>query len=401
MSQANEEMYYPVLDEELPGRKNLALGMYVHVPFCSTTCDFCAFYQEKPSKKRMEDYFLGLQAEILRFPPHRSISTIFIGGGTPGLLKSAELERLCSLLRSLDLSQNVEWSVEIAPSEITPEKLSVLKQNGVNRISLGVQTFDSKYMEALGRKHPVQKTFDAYKEIRNIGFRSVNLDLIFGAPGQSIEDWEKDLKQAVALQPDHLSTYCLTFEEDTAMYLRLSNGKASIDSEREAAFYELAWEYLPAHGYNQYEVSNFARLGRACKHNLNTWAMNEWMGYGPSACSQVGGIRRKNLPDIEKWSAGMLGTKLPEFVEVEKLSASDLARDAILFGLRMNAGINLLEIGQRFALSPACFMEVVRFLDRLVEEGLAHGEAGNQYRLSSSGRILADAVAKEIPELDG
>lgn len=185
------------------------------------------------------------------------------------------------------------------------------------------------------------------------------------------------------------------------MYLRLSNGKASIDSEREAAFYELAWEYLPAHGYNQYEVSNFARLGRACKHNLNTWAMNEWMGYGPSACSQVGGIRRKNLPDIEKWSAGMLGTKLPEFVEVEKLSASDLARDAILFGLRMNAGINLLEIGQRFALSPACFMEVGRFLDRLVEEGLAHGEAGSQYRLSSSGRILADAVAKEIPELAG
>ena len=146
-----------------------ALGLYAHVPFCSTTCDFCAFYQERPSKKGIESFFLGLERELERFPGGRDFSTVFIGGGTPGLLSSTQLDHLCGLVRQTGLSTDCEWTVEVAPSEITREKLDVLADGGVNRISLGVQTFDPKMMEALGRKHEVGKISSAYSMIRETG----------------------------------------------------------------------------------------------------------------------------------------------------------------------------------------------------------------------------------------
>jgi oxygen-independent coproporphyrinogen-3 oxidase len=399
VSQTKEEVNKLLVDKVCPGRKNLALGLYLHVPFCSTTCDFCAFYQEKPSKKGISDYFSGLKLEFERFSPDRPLSTIFIGGGTPGLLSADQLFELCTMIGSLDHETGVEWSIELAPSEINPEKLEVLRQGEVNRISLGVQTFDPRFMDALGRRHPVEKVRQAYQWIRQVGFSSVNIDLLFGAPGQSIEDWENDLEQAIELQPDHLSTYCLTFEEDTAMYLRLAEGKVRIDPEREAEFYEFAWDYLPRHGYDQYEVSNYAKSGNTCRHNLNTWGMNEWLGYGPSACTQYFGVRRKNVPDITRWLASLQPGKESEFVEEQFLSSMNLAEDALLFGLRMNQGINIGSIATRFSLQISAFKDVVSFFERLVDEGLAESPSEYAYRLTRAGRIVADAVASEMPDL--
>jgi len=399
VSQAKEEVNKLLVDKVCPGRKNLALGLYLHVPFCSTTCDFCAFYQEKPSKKGISDYFSGLRLEFDRFYPDRALSTIFIGGGTPGLLSADQLSQLCTMISSLNHETGIEWSIELAPSEITPGKLEALRQGGVNRISLGVQTFDPRFMDALGRKHPVEKVRQAYQWIREAGFSSVNIDLLFGAPGQSIEDWENDLVQAIELQPDHISTYCLTFEEDTAMYLRLAEGKVRIDPEREAEFYEFSWDYLPRHGYDQYEVSNYAKPGHACRHNLNTWGMNEWIGYGPSACTQYLGVRRKNIPDITRWLASLQPGKESEFVEEQFLNSKNLAEDALLFGLRMNQGINLGSIATCFSLQMSAFKNVISFFDRLVDEGLAESRDKHSYRLTRAGRMVADAVASELPDL--
>jgi len=399
MNQADEELNTLVLNKELDGRKNLALGIYIHVPFCSTTCDFCAFYQEKPSKNGIESYFRGLKDEFDRFLPNREVSTIFIGGGTPGLLKAEQLDELCSLVSSHDLSPDVEWSIELAPTEITPEKLDVLRQGGVNRISLGVQTFNPKFMDALGRQHPVEKTFEAYRWIREAGFDSVNLDLLFGAPGQSLQDWVDDLAQAVELAPGHLSTYCLTFEEDTAMFVRLSQGKVRIDPEREAEFYEFAWDYLPAHGYDQYEVSNYAKPGHACRHNLNTWAMNEWIGYGPSACTQYQGVRRKNIANLEEWAEGMQPGNQPKFMEQQTLSSTEFAQDAVLFGLRMNQGISIPKIAEQFDVPIAQFSGITNFMNHLLEEGLATQPKTGIYTLTKQGRILSDAIACDLPEL--
>jgi len=399
MNQADGELNNLVLINELDGRKNLVLGIYIHVPFCSTTCDFCAFYQEKPSKIGIESYFCGLRNEFDRFLPNREISTVFTGGGTPGLLKADQLKELCSLVSSYDLSPCVEWSIELAPSEITPEKLDVLSQSGVNRISLGVQTFNPKFMDALGRQHPVEKTFEAYQWIRQAGFDSVNLDLLFGAPGQSLQDWENDLAQAVELAPDHLSTYCLTFEEDTAMFVRMSQGKVKIDPEREAEFYEFAWDYLPKHGYDQYEVSNYAKPGHASRHNLNTWAMNEWIGYGPSACTQYQGVRRKNIANLEDWALGMQPGKQPKFMEEETLSATEFAQDAVLFGLRMNQGISIPKIAEQFDVPIDQFSRITNFMNHLLEEGLATQPKTGIYTLTKQGRILCDAIACDLPEL--
>ena len=379
-------------------KEEIPLGLYLHVPFCSSTCDFCAFYQEKPSKKGRERYFQALEAELSSLSDPRLIRTVFVGGGTPGLLNVKEMKRLGGLVRKVGLDSEYEWTVEIAPSEISFAKLESLAEMGVNRISLGVQTFDDSLMDALGRNHSPDKACRAYDMIREIGFDSVNLDLIFGIPGQSLAQWEDDLKKAVSLSPDHLSTYCLTFEEDTALFVKLSKGQVSRDPEREASFYERAWEFLPAQGFEQYEISNYSLPAKQCLHNLNTWRMHDWIGCGPSACSQFQGLRRRNFSNLEQWSSTWLEDRPMEYEECEALTSFDLARDAILFGLRMNEGICLAEIARSFGLETIEFQPVSVFLNRLEREGLGHWQT-DWFSLTPKGRILADAIALEIPEL--
>ena len=379
-------------------KEEIPLGLYLHVPFCSSTCDFCAFYQEKPSKKGREGYFQALEAELSSLSDPRLIRTVFVGGGTPGLLNVKEMKRLGGLVRKAGLASEYEWTVEIAPAEISFAKLESLAEMGVNRISLGVQTFDDSLMDALGRNHSPDKACRAYDMIREIGFDSVNLDLIFGIPGQSLAQWEDDLKKAVSLSPDHLSTYCLTFEEDTALFVKLSKGQVSRDPEREASFYERAWEFLPAQGFGQYEISNYSLPAKQCLHNLNTWRMHDWIGCGPSACSQFQGLRRRNFSNLEQWSSTWLEDRPMEYEECEALTSLDLARDAILFGLRMNEGICLTEIARSFGLETIEFQPVLAFLNRLEREGLGHWQT-DWFSLTPKGRILADAIALEIPEL--
>ena len=373
------------------------LGLYVHVPFCSTTCDFCAFYQERPSKKGFEQYFFALEKDFEAHPSSQEFSTVFIGGGTPGLLSAEQIEKLCGLIKGAGLNSNCEWSVEVAPNEINHEKVEALLHGGVNRLSLGVQTFNQNFMNALGRNHDVSRALNAYELVRNAGFSSVNVDLLFGAPGQKLCDWQDDLKKAVDLEPDHISTYCLTFEEDTALFAKLSEGKIRIDADREAEFYEWGWEYLPSQGFKQYEVSNYARPGKECRHNLNTWRMNNWIGYGPSASSQYGGKRWKNFANIDQWAKTLLSGEEKGYEEFVELSPVELARDAILFGLRMNDGVSVELVASQFQVDHFLFENVVQFLELLVKEGLAE-KRGQYYSLTQDGRIRCDAIAAEIPE---
>ena len=378
---------------------NIELGLYVHVPFCSTTCDFCAFYQEKPSKKGFEEYFLALEKDFHAHLTDREFSTVFIGGGTPGILSEEQINKLCGLISSNKIKDDCEWTVEVAPNEINHKKLDAFLNGGVNRLSLGVQTLDPVFMKELGRKHDVERAVEAYGEVREAGFDNVNIDLLFGAPGQSLDHWKDDLRKAVDLAPDHLSTYCLTFEEDTALFAKLAKGQIKLDPDREALFYEWAWEYLPDQGYNQYEVSNYAKPGFECRHNLNTWKMNEWIGYGPSASSQFSQVRRKNFSNIEQWAKPLLLSNEQQYEEYTKLSRLEIARDAILFGLRMNQGINLSDISAKFELSINSFDPVVKFLKLLESEGLGVSEK-EYYFLTREGRIRCDAIASEIPELE-
>jgi len=368
------------------------LGLYVHVPFCASTCDFCAFYQTTPTRAGVESYLDSVGRELVLAALRKPVSTVFWGGGTPGLLAPDDLQTLGETVRAACGGTPAEWTVELAPASVTDARLAVLKALGVTRVSLGVQSFVPELLDALGRQHTREQVFRAYERVREAGFASVNLDLMFALPGQNAEAWERDLQTAIALAPDHLSTYCLTFEEDTKLWVKLSKGQVKLDTEHEARLYENTWDTLAAAGYAQYEVSNFARAGHECNHNLNTWRMHEWAGIGPSAAGQHAGLRGANTSDLEKWIAGVArGERMTEDRVV--LTASLLVEDAMVFGLRLNAGVDLAALRARFP--AAGWEEMDGTLERLAGQGLLE-RSGSVVKLTRRGRLLADAVGSEL-----
>ncbi len=369
------------------------LGLYLHVPFCASTCDFCAFYQTTPTAKTVESFLAGIKREANLVVWPRPVTTVFWGGGTPGLLAPDDLRRLGTTVRSvLGGGGPAEWTVELAPASVTAERLAALREIGVTRVSLGVQSFQPSLLDALGRQHTRAQVDRAYERIRAAGFASVNLDLMFALPGQTAEEWAADVRTAVALAPDHISTYCLTFEEDTKLWVKLSEGRVKLDPENEARLYEATWAQLAAAGYAQYEVSNFARPGHACRHNLNTWRMHEWVGLGPSAASQQAGWRGANIADLDLWLAHVAdGERVTE--DRVALTPALLAEDALIFGLRVNAGVDVSAWRERCPGAP--WVAVEALLQRLVDDGLAL-RAGSVVRLTDRGRLLADSVGAEV-----
>jgi len=368
-----------------------ALGLYVHVPFCASTCDFCAFYQTTPTAAGVKQFLSGVEreADLVMWRP---VATVFWGGGTPGLLAPRDLARLAEIVRGRCGGEPQEWTVELAPASVTEERLRVLKDAGVTRVSMGAQSFQPELLDALGRQHTREQIFRAYERIRAVGFRSVNLDLMFALPGQTAGEWAGDVREAVSLRPDHISTYCLTFEEDTKLWLKLSQGRVKLDPEHEAALYEATWSQLAEAGFAQYEVSNFARPRHECLHNLNTWRMNEWIGLGPSAASQHDGWRGGNVADLEKWRANVdAGVRMTE--DRVALTPALLAEDALVFGLRMNAGVDLAPWRARAPEAP--WLAIEDTLATLAANELVLRE-GTSVKLTKRGRLLADSVGAEI-----
>ncbi len=370
------------------------LGLYVHVPFCASTCDFCAFYQTQPTAGSVDLFLQGIAREAALVKWSRPVTTVFWGGGTPGLLAPKDLEKLAGVIRERFAGTPHEWTVELAPASVTVDRLKALKAAGVTRVSMGVQSFQPDLLDALGRLHTVEQVNRAYDRLRTVGFASVNLDLMFALPGQTEAEWAADVREAVSRAPDHLSTYCLTFEEDTKLWVKLSQGRVKLDPEHEARLYEQNWAQLAAAGYEQYEVSNFARPGHACRHNLNTWAMNEWVGLGPSAASQHDGWRGGNIADLDRWQANLSrGERVTE--DRVALTPALLAEDALIFGLRMNAGVDVAHWQARCPSAP--WPAVEELIERFVGEDLAVRN-GTNVRLTDRGRLLADSVGVEMME---
>ncbi len=364
----------------------------MHVPFCASTCDFCAFYQTVPTAGDVKRFLDGIGREADLAGPAGPVTTVFWGGGTPGLLAPADLAKLAEIVRRRCGGTPKEWTVELAPGSVTDARLAALKDAGVTRVSMGVQSFQPALLEALGRQHTVTQIHRAYERVRNAGFRSVNLDLMFALPGQTAAEWAADVREAVSLSPDHLSTYCLTFEEDTRLWVKLSQGRVKIDLEYEAALYRATWSQLADHGYPQYEVSNFARPGHPCLHNLNTWRMNEWIGLGPSAASQHAGVRGSNVADLDQWLAHLeRGERVTE--DRVTLTPELLAEDALIFGLRMNAGVDVAAWQARAPGAP--WPAVEQALANVVEAGLAVRH-GTRVQLTDAGRLVADSVGSEL-----
>jgi oxygen-independent coproporphyrinogen-3 oxidase len=315
--------------------------LYIHVPFCAAKCHYCAFYSEAGSTDKMGAYVDALCAELDQWADRLQPKTIFFGGGTPSLLPAELMGKLLGRIRDrVPLDQLQEWTIECNPSTVTSAKAQLFREHGVNRISMGVQSLDDDLLDKLGRVHSVSAALSSYQKLRDAGFDNINLDLIFGLPGQTMDHWRATLDKVLALQPEHLSTYCLILEEDTEYWQWLQKGLIRPDEELELAMYEMAIDTLKTADYHQYEVSNFARPGRACAHNCAYWRIDDYLGLGPSACSTVGSRRWQNAPDTDRYIAAMNEGNATAIRCVEEEITPELrAAEQAAFGMRMTEGV--------------------------------------------------------------
>ncbi|MDR2677280.1 MAG: coproporphyrinogen III oxidase family protein [Puniceicoccales bacterium] len=358
----------------------------MHVPFCASRCAYCAFYKAVPSRTAIESYLETLKLEWdLRYRGE-PVGTIFWGGGTPSILSARQLETVRRIFPG-PLPALKEWTVECSPLTVTKDRLAAMSDIGVTRISIGVETFDEKFLKLLNRQQTIGQIFGAYELVRNFSF-DINLDLMFSLPGQKLCQWENDLRQAIALDPDHLSTYCLTLEGETPLATRCRNKMLPAEHGGEK-FHRLACELLRTAGYEHYEVSNFARPKKECLHNVHTWQMHDWLGIGPSAASQYNGRRFKNVSDLNQWTFGIRDEN-PCEEDVCTLDENLLAQDAIIFGLRMRKGIRLpksMDISNR----NACLHLFGSWCDKGYME-----YRNDAHYPTERGLLLADALAVEI-----
>lgn len=362
-------------------------GLYVHIPFCDGKCGYCAFYSV-PYDCRLADRLLAaLEKDLLLSRAAGlvpAMATIYIGGGTPSILSAGQLERLCGIIQPCAGKGGVEWTVEINPGSITAEKLAVLVRAGVNRISLGAQSFDDRVLKKLGRRHAAADVLQAVKLILRAGVKNFGLDLIAGVPGFGAKVWRHTLEQAVALAPRHVSVYALTAEEGSRLRGAIGRGEAALlsDDEQLAAL-ALAETVLTAAGYARYEISNYARPGFECRHHCACWRGGEYLGLGPAAASHAGLARWTNRPDLSAYLEALEQGKLPPR-ESDPLNPALKALERIVFGLRMAEGISAETAGH--------YESVLRDLER---KGLTVF-SGTRWSLTARGRQVADAVAVEL-----
>jgi oxygen-independent coproporphyrinogen III oxidase len=356
--------------------------LYVHIPFCPKVCPYCSFYKEASDRNKTQAFLDAVLREAEMESDGLRPETIFFGGGTPTALSTAQLQYLIGGLRErIDFSEVKEFTLEMNPATVSLEKAKALLTLGVNRVSMGVQSWDEELLKVLGRVHNATQAERSYRILREAGVPNVNLDLIFGIPGQSRGQWLESLRRTVDLGPDHISAYCLTYEEDTEFFLRFQRGEMVPESERDSDFFELAMEELETVGYVQYEISNYAKPGRECLHNLGYWRADEYAGLGPSATSTRAGWRRQNLPDTAAYTSRVLEGS-DRFASLEKLDSDTLRAERISLGLRTLDGIAVDEVAedQRRALADHGLIESI----------------GNRMRLTRKGRLVADEIAVEV-----
>src|SRR5438270_12378895 len=265
--------------------------VYVHIPFCARICPYCAFYKELLDRSQTRRFCEAILRELEGAAAQSAIvpTTIYFGGGTPTALTTPQLDYLLTgFRRALDLSELVEWTTEANPGSVSLAKATLLRELGISRISLGVQSWDDDLLKLLGREHNAKQAEQSFRIFRRAGFANINIDLMFGLPGQTIREWRDTLERTIALEPEHVSTYCLTYEEDTEFFLRHARGEFRQDSDADAEYFEIAMSTLEAAGYEHYEISNYARPGFQSVHNRAYWRGADYLGIGPSAFSTIG-----------------------------------------------------------------------------------------------------------------
>jgi oxygen-independent coproporphyrinogen-3 oxidase len=391
-------------------------SLYVHVPFCAQKCEYCAFYSEASSGELINRYVAALVHELEIVADDLKPKTIFFGGGTPSLLNLRQWETILRALEKLNLLGAEEFTIESNPATVSADKCKLLRDFGVNRISMGVQSLDEKLLDRLGRIHSREQVFKSFDILRRAGFDNVNLDLMFAIPTQTMDIWRATLNEAMAMQSEHLSSYEVIYEDDTPLFHQLNAGEFDVDENLACEMFEELVSRSAAAGFQQYEIANFARDGgtpasgtadlesfgssraggrrsipsHACKHNVNYWRGGAFHGLGPSATGYVRGVRTKNWSNTQLYCEQLeKGQRAIE--SSEELSPLRRAGEIAAFGLRMNAGWPFEDFVRTTGFDLR--KEWAEDMEKLVERGWA-ARKPDRFHLTHQGLRFADAAAE-------
>lgn len=376
---------------------NDRFGLYIHIPFCVRKCPYCDFNTFPLERGAVRKFLSAVKSELQLLAREFSpplLDTVFIGGGTPTVLSGAQLSELMECVaQSVGLAEGAEVTVEANPGSVTVNGLRAMVGSGVTRVSMGVQSFSDEMLQRIGRNHTVRDVYASYEAIRSAGIENVNFDLMYALPGQSVADWEHTLSQALSLQPEHFSCYSLIIEEGTPFAILHRRGELDVPEEDdEARMYELTVEAMAHAGYDHYEISNFARPGYRCRHNLLYWRNQQWLAAGPGAHACWKGVRFWNVPALDAYIEAIEGGRLP--VEGSELrNLDDQMDETVMLALRLTEGLSLAEWTSRFGrdLSEVYGDTVAR----LTEWGMLETRAG-RLRLTSRGRMIGNRVIAEF-----
>lgn len=367
---------------------------YIHIPFCQHICSYCDFNKFFIKNQPVDEYIQSLEKEMqltLEQTPTNYLETIFVGGGTPTALTVEQLQKLTHIIKSnLPYDDQTEFTFEANPQDLTIEKLEVLKNAGVNRISIGVQTFNEKLLKDIGRTHSPAEVFEAIENTKKMGFENISIDLIYSLPNQTIEDFSKTLKTAFSLGITHFSGYSLILEPKTIFYNLYNQKRLTLPPEEiETAMYDLLMKEMEAHGYKQYEISNFASDEKyQSRHNLTYWKNEEYYGFGAGAHSYVAGKRITNHGPLKKYMEDLNNNQLP-YLTVHEVTMEEKMEEEMFLGLRTIKGVSLKAFESKFG------KELLDFFNDAIEVSVKRQlleVVDGHVRLTKKGRFLGNEV---------
>ena len=369
------------------------ISLYIHIPFCKQKCFYCDFPSYANLDNLREDYINALCKEIENKAGEYLIKSIFIGGGTPSYLNSIEIEKILLAINKLKLDKNVEFTMECNPGTMDEEKLKTMLRGGVNRISMGLQAVQNHLLKEVGRIHSFNEFKENFMLARKLGFKNINVDLMFGLPNQKVEEWRESLEVISSLEPEHISAYSLIIEEDTAFYKLWENNNLLLPSEdEEREMYEITKSILKKYGYRQYEISNYAKDGYECYHNKVYWKYYNYLGLGSSSTSFIDGKRTKNIVNVKEYIENInLGKDVYEEVSINSLQ--DSMEEFVFMGLRMLDGISLKEFNKRFGVNIESIYK--KIIDKNIDKKLLVLE-NDKLKLTEKGVEVSNSVMSDF-----
>ena len=376
--------------------KKQELGIYIHIPFCKQKCYYCDFISYTNQYNKILKYIESMEQEIEEFDfSNYQLTSIYIGGGTPSYMDSRYIGQILDKIHEKIDFNEIEITIEVNPGTVTKQKLEEYKKDGINRLSIGLQSTNNRILKELGRIHTYEEFLNTYHLAEEVGFKNINIDLMLGLPGQTIQDLKESLNKIIKLNPNHISIYSLIIEEGTKIAEQLKEGKIELpEEEQERRMYWYIKDTLELNGYYHYEISNFSKRGKESKHNLNCWNQEQYIGFGVAAHSYINNVRFSNITSIEEYIKNIKENHKEKNIKIEEQQTlKDKKNEFMMLGFRKIEGVDIAKFKERFVESPIFLYR--EKLNKLVNQGLIEIDL-NHIKLTNKGLDLANLVFEEF-----